>query len=84
MNRNHYMAIGTVVLLFGLTLYRLENVTLTMEATTVIAQQLEEVPEGGVVSPSSKRTITIPAWVCFSTISLGAILMLHAIGMGKS
>ncbi len=85
MNRNHYFMLGTVLLLLGITIFKVDNLTLTEQSTRFIAQQTGAVPEGGVLdaAPVPKKTIAIPPWLRFSLISVGAILMLHAMGMSK-
>jgi hypothetical protein len=86
MNRNHYMALGTILLLIGATIFKIDAVTLNEESTKFLAQQLETpAGEGGLLASTAtvKKTIPIPTWPRFLCISLGAILMLHAIGMAK-
>ena len=83
MNRNHYMALGTVLLLLGLTVFKVETVTLTEDSTRFLAQQMEQPQQTLVSTVPVKKTIAIPAWPRFLIISLGAILMLHAIAMQK-
>lgn len=84
MNRNHFFALGTVLLLLGITIFKLDNVTLNEQSTKFIAQQVGMVPENGLVQATGpKKTIAVPPWLRFSLISIGAILMLHAIGMSK-
>ena len=84
MNRNHYMTFGTVLLLFGLAAFKVETVTLTEDSTRLLAQQMEQ-PEQSFVATTVpvKKTIVIPPWPRFLIVSLGAILMLHAIAMQK-
>lgn len=83
MNRNHYMALGTVLLLLGLTVFKVETVTLTEDSTRFLAQQMEQPQQSLISTVPIKRTIAIPAWPRFLIVSLGAILMLHAIAMQK-
>lgn len=84
MNRNHYFMLGTVLLLLGITIFKLDNVTLNEQSTKFVAQQMGTVPENGLVQVASpKKTIVVPPWLRFSLVSIGAILMLHAIGMQK-
>ena len=86
MNRNHYMMMGTALLLFGLVIFKVDNVTLTEETTKFMAQAAA--PEGSgdsliLTAAAPKKTITIPSPVRFACISIGAILMLHAVAMQK-
>jgi hypothetical protein len=85
MNRNHYMTLGTVLLLLGLAVFKIEKVTLNEDSTRLLAQQTETQPEQGLLASTmpAKKTIAIPPTVRFLCISVGAILMLHAIGMQK-
>ena len=85
MNRNHYMTLGTALLLLGLAVFKVEAITLTEDSTKFLAQQFESQPvEQAVISTAPvKRTITIRPAIRFLCISVGAILMLHAIGMQK-
>ncbi len=85
MNRNHYMALGTALLLLGLAVFKVETVTLNEDSTRFLAQQAETHPEQGLVAFAVpvKKTIVIPPTMRFLCISVGAILMLHAIGMQK-
>ncbi len=85
MNRNHYMILGTVLLLLGITIFKVDNLTFTEESTKFVAQQIGAASEEGFLSvaPTPKKTIAIPPWLRFSLMSVGAILMLHAMGMSK-
>ena len=88
MNRNHYLMLGTVLLLVGIAIFKVDNVTLTEETTKFMAQATA--PEGSgdgttVLQPAvvPKKTFRIPPAVRFALISIGAVLMLHAIAMQK-
>ena len=85
MNRNHYMMLGTALLLLGLAVFKIETVTLNEDSTRFLTQQMETQPEQGLLASTMpvKKTIPIPPTVRFLCISVGAILMLHAIGMQK-
>ena len=87
MNRNHYMMLGTTLLLLGLAIFKVDNVTLTEETTKFMAQATAPEEGGGgslvLSAPLPKKTISIPAAARFACISVGAILMLHAIAMQK-
>lgn len=84
MNRNHYMAIGVILLLLGLVILKIDVVTLNDTSTKFLAQQLGTEMQAGIVEAAPvKKTITIPPWTRFLCISVGAILMLHAMAMPK-
>lgn len=85
MNRNHYMMLGTVLLLLGLAVFEVEAITLNEESTKFLAQQMKTQPaeQSFTPTPPVKKTIAVPRSLRFLCISVGAILMLHAIGMQK-
>ncbi len=86
MNRNHYMALGTILLLAGITIFKIEGITLTEDTTKFLAQQAEDNKPGESLFLEAvpvKKTVAIPAWPRFLCLSLGGILMLHAIAMQK-
>lgn len=85
MNRNHCMALGTALLLLGLVVFKVEAITLNEDSTRFLAQQMETQPEQSLLASTVpvKKTIAIPSTMRFLCISIGAILMLHAIGMQK-
>jgi hypothetical protein len=88
MSRNQYMMLGTALLLLGITIYKVENVTLTEQTTRFVAQQMGTIPEdgNGVVAqmPVPKKTVPVPPWLRFLFVSVGVILMLHAVAMKPS
>ncbi len=85
MNRNHYMALGTILLLAGITIFKIEGITLTEDTTKFLAQQASEdnKPDLILEAVPIKKSIVIPTWARFLFISIGGILVLHALGMQK-
>jgi len=93
LNRNHYLAIGTIVLLLGIQLRFVESVRLTKESTKFLAEkfdksndQLEPVPFTqllAVPTTIQSKTIHPPRWLGWSLLSLGAVLVLHSLTMRK-
>jgi len=89
-NRNHYFAIGIVVLLFGVQLRLVESVVLSEETGQFIAKRLEKQPAGAaspfsnliaIQTPASRRTFTPPRWIGWLLISTGVVLVLHSMAM---
>ena len=93
LNRNHYLAVGTIVLLLGLQLRFVESVRLTKETTRFLAErfdksteQVEPMPLSALLSvPATGKSKTIhpPRWLGWSLLSLGAVLVLHSLTMRK-
>lgn len=94
MNRNHYMAIGLILVLLGLQFRFVESLRLTPETTKFLAKKI-----GKDKSPTSnplmailpktapelaaQKTIRPPKWLGYSLISIGAVLMVQSLGMKR-
>ncbi len=93
LNRNHYFAIGTIVLLLGLQLRFVESVRLTKESTQFLAEKFHRSEKTvdpnpffallSVRAPSQSKTISPPRWLGWSLLSAGAVLVLHSLTMRK-
>jgi hypothetical protein len=93
LNRNHYLAVGTIVLLLGLQLRFVESVRLTKESTKFWAEKfskseepLEPIQLTSLLSipvTGQMKTIHPPRWLGWSLLSLGAVLVLHSLTMRK-
>jgi len=84
MNRNHYLAIGTVVLAWGLTFNSIQRVTLHEHVHNAVEKQRHQAAQGtGEYPMPMPRTIEIPSWIRYAFISAGAVLMLHGAAMKK-
>ena len=93
LNRNHYFAIGTIVLLLGLQLRFVESVRLTKESTQFLAEKFRRSEKTvdpnpffallSVRAPSQSKTISPPQWLGWSLLSAGAVLVLHSLTMRK-
>ena len=84
MNRNHFMAIGVILILLGLVIFRIDDVTLNAGATKFLAEQMGKPAEQTITQavPVTK-TIPIPPWCRFLLVCVGGILIFHAVGMPK-
>ena len=92
-NRNHYFAVGTIVLLLGLQLRFVESVRLTKETTQFWEEkfhrskkQVDPNPISALLSvrpPIQSKLIEPPRWLGWSLLSVGGILMLHSLTMRK-
>lgn len=93
LNRNHYFAVGTIVLLLGLQLRFVESVRLTKESTQFLAERFKkEEPEVApnpfaallaVPAANYSKTIEPPRWLGWSLLSVGAVLVIHSWTMRK-
>lgn len=95
LNRNHYFLVGIVLILLGVQCRYVSAVVLNDKATQFVATKLGKAPTPvanrpslttsifAAAPPTSSRTVELPRWLGYSLISVGAILVLHAIAMGK-
>ena len=93
LNRNHYFAVGTIVLLLGVQLRFVESVRLTKESTKFLAEKFDKAEVQvepiqltsllAVPTTGQLKTIVPPRWLGWSLLSLGAVLVLHSLTMRK-
>jgi hypothetical protein len=93
LNRNHFLAIGVIMLLLGLQFRFVESYLLTKETSRFIQKRIDRrkrttsiSPFSGLLSiptPPMRLTIRPPRWLGWSLISAGAIMMLHSLAMRK-
>ncbi len=91
LNRNHYFAVGTIVLLLGLQLRFVESLRLTKETTQFLAENFSKAEAEVEVNPLASlmavspagysKTITPPRWLGWSLLSVGAVLVIHSLTM---
>lgn len=99
LNRNHYFAMGLIILAMGLQLRYVDSFTLTEESSRFIAKKMGMNPIAAPpptlslirfpgldlsTPPPMKRRIRPPRWLGFSLISLGSVLVVHSLAMKKS
>jgi hypothetical protein len=97
MNRNHFFLAGLVLLYVGLQFRFVETFVLNDKSSKFLAQRLGS-PEtsatlnitqaaqrlfpASMASPSP-RSVTPPEWVGWALLSIGSVLVLHALAMQK-
>jgi hypothetical protein len=87
-NRNHYLAIGVVVLLLGLQLRIVESYTLNDKVSKVISARFTgSSPGAGAIlpaaGPSPRKVLHPPVWLGWCLLSVGSVLVLHSLAMKK-
>jgi protein-S-isoprenylcysteine O-methyltransferase Ste14 len=87
LNRNHYFMAGIFLLLLGMQLRAVESYVLNEHVTAYIAKQAGQASGRTqylpAVGPQPRKTIRHPEWLGFALISVGAVLVLHALALGK-
>lgn len=91
LNRNHYFAVGTIVLLLGIQLRFVESLRLTKESTQFLAERFNKADTEVEVNPFATllavptanyaKTIHPPRWLGWSLLSAGAVLVIHSLTM---
>jgi hypothetical protein len=89
LNRNQWFLLGLVVLFVGIEFRMLDSFVLTPELTKFLADR-----KGGPVATASQnvgatlraqpvapKTVQPPEWLGWALVSLGAVLILHALSM---
>jgi hypothetical protein len=94
LTRNHYCVIGLILLFFGIELRAVDSFVLTPEATNVLADRAGH-PIAAVNNMAQsvfntekpllpfKKTLQPPEWLGWALMSIGAVLVLHALSMPK-
>lgn len=94
LNRNHYFMIGLVVLFIGVQARLVYSVELTPQSVKFLAEKTghpmaaainaaDSVSGSGTtVAPS--KTIIFPEYAGWCSMSIGAVLILHALAMKKT
>ena len=87
LNRNHYFLVGVVVLLLGIQLRMVDSYVLTEQFTRTLNARNEH---GGLMNPMpmiqnatapSQKVIKPPESLGWALISVGSVLILHALAM---
>lgn len=92
LNRNHYFAIGVVVLLLGVQLRMVDTYVLNESTTRALANQFGDQGDQATVKVSrflpgvgeaAKKQVHPPVWLGFALMSVGSVLILHSLAMSK-
>ena len=95
LNRNHYFAIGTILLLVGIQFRFVESFILNEQSSQFIEERFGKKKRPIVASrgfpnllatvpmTTSRRPIEPPRWLGWSFISFGAVLMLYSLAMKR-
>jgi hypothetical protein len=90
-NRNHFFALGLVLLLLGVQLRNVESFTLNERTSKFLTERLHRNagPTNGVqpllasIGPTPRHTVRPPSWLGFALLSVGSVLVLHSLAMKK-
>ncbi len=89
LNRNQFFLLGMLLLLLGLQFRLVDTVILTPDAAKLIIGEPRPIPPASFSfstllpgqQPTPKRTVRPPEWLGYALLSLGAVLILHALAM---
>ncbi len=87
-NRNQFFLLGMLLLLLGVQFRLVESFQLNDKAQKMFAHG-QATPQATVVSlipdnsPLPHKVIHPPQWLGYSLISIGSVLILHALAMPK-
>ena len=94
LNRNHYFMLGLVILFIGIQGRMIYSIELTPECVKFLADKTghpmaaaikstdDSNGSGTTVAPS--KTIVFPEYAGWGAVSIGAVLILHALAMPKT
>ncbi len=98
-NRNQFFMVGMVILVVGVQLRMVDSYELTLEATEFLAEQwpkeeekkTEQKPEPEIIMTAAvlpptepqKKMIEPPDWLGWALVSIGSVLILHALALKK-
>ena len=87
-SQTQFFGLGLLVLLIGIQLRMIDSYVLTPKATAKLAE-MKEARSGGSsptfgrlmrsFGPQPRKVVQPPSWIGFAAISVGAVLILHAI-----
>ncbi|HTN75880.1 MAG TPA: hypothetical protein VL096_11560 [Pirellulaceae bacterium] len=92
LNRNQFFMIGLMLLMLGAQMRAVDAFVLNEKATKFLAKRLPEqqvstMDRAGMYfaaqGPSPLRRVEPPKWIGYSLLSVGAVLVLHALSMKK-
>ena len=85
-NRNHYFMAGIVLLLLGIQLRMIDAFVLNETASRFIAQRAAGGASAAAsilpsIGPAPRRTVKPPDLLGWALMSVGSVLILHALAM---
>ncbi len=95
LNRNHYFLFGLIVLVLGIQLRHVDTYVLNEDCSQFVSTKLQSLKGGSSApplallsmnsstAPTQRHEIKPPKWVGWAFISVGAVLILHALAMGR-
>ena len=93
LNRNQFFLLGLVILLLGVQFRLIDSAVLTPKCTKILAERTGHKMAAAIdaadrVSMSDQTTapsttIRPPEWLGWSLMSIGAVLILHAMAMKR-
>lgn len=93
LNRNHYFMVGMIILVLGLQLRSVHAYVLNEKSSEFVATKLKTPPHVqtnafamSVAAPATsmqRETIMPPKWLGWALVSVGAVLILHSLAMGR-
>lgn len=91
LNRNQFFLAGVLILLLGIQFRLVDSIVLNPQAAKMFTKQnrplatasfsLQTLVPGN--RPAPARTVRPPEWLGYSLLSIGAVLVLHALAMPK-
>jgi len=85
--RNHYLAIGLLLLLLGVQLRLVESYTLNEKTSKFLVERMQSNSSGqpflASFAPTTRRVIHPPDWLGWVLLSTGAVLVLQSLAMKK-
>ncbi len=88
-NRNQFFLLGMLLLLLGVQFRMVDSFQLNDKVTKVLANHSQQTPTATIASlipadaPLPHKVIHPPQWLGYSMISIGSVLILHALAMTK-
>ena len=84
-NRNHYLIAGLVLLFLGIQLRLVDSYVLNEATTRVLTpasgNALTQSPLLASITPAPRKVIEPPEWLGWALMSIGSVLVLHALAM---
>lgn len=92
LNRNQFFMIGLLLVMLGIQMRLIDSVYLNEKTTKFLAKRLPEQQVStmdranmyfAAAGPVQLRRVEPPKWIGYSLLSVGAVLVLHALSMKK-